>query len=88
MTEAMITGAVAIIVCMINNAFQQYRTKAQHDETTTMISYKIDELTKRVDKHNSIIERTYALEKQFATMDEKIHVANHRIADLEEKERV
>ena len=88
MTEAMITGVVAIIVCMINNAFQQYRTKAQHDETTTMISYKIDELTKRVDKHNSIIERTYALEKQFATMDEKVRVANHRLADLEEKERV
>lgn len=53
-----------------------------------MITYKIDELTKRVDKHNSIIERTYALEKQFATMDEKIRVANHRISDLEEKERV
>lgn len=88
MTEAMITGVVAIIVCMINNAFQQYRTKAQHDETTTMISYKIDELTKRVDKHNSIIERTYALEKQMATMDEKVRVVNHRIADLEEKERV
>lgn len=88
MTEAMITGVVAIIVCMINNAFQQHRAKAQHDETTTMISYKIDELTKRVDKHNSIIERTYALEKQMATMDEKVRVANHRIADLEEKERV
>lgn len=88
MTDAMITGVVAISVCMINNAFQQYRVKAQHDETKTMITYKIDELTKRVDKHNSIIERTYALEKQMATMDEKVRVANHRIADLEEKERV
>ena len=88
MTEAMITGVEAIIICMINNDFQQYRIREQHDETTSMITYKIDELTKRVDKHNSIIERTYALEKQMATMDEKVRVANHRIADLEEKERV
>lgn len=86
MSEALITGLVAIAVCMINNVFQQYRSREQHTETTAMITYKLDELSKRVDKHNSVIERTYALEKQIATIDEKIKVANHRIEDLEEKE--
>ncbi len=48
-----------------------------------MLDYKLSELTKRVDKHNNVIERTYRLEEQAAVLDEKIKVANHRIEDLE-----
>lgn len=40
--------------------------------------YRIEQLEKKVDKHNSVIERMYQLE-------EKIKVANHRIDDLENK---
>ena len=43
------------------------------------MEYKLEELTKKVEKHNSVVERTYILE-------EKMKVANHRIEDLE-KER-
>lgn len=47
------------------------------------MEYKLDELTKKVDKHNSVIERTYALEKTQAVIQEEIKVANHRIQDIE-----
>ena len=47
--------------------------------------YKLTELTKRVDKHNNTIERTYRLEEQMALQEEKMKVANHRIEDLERK---
>ena len=76
MTEAIITGIVAIIVCTINNVYQSSKTQA-------LIEYKIDELSKRVDKHNNLVERTYKLEEQTVLQDEKIKVANKRIADLE-----
>lgn len=76
MTEALITGIVAIIVCTINNIYQGGKTQA-------LIEYKIDELSKRVDKHNNLVERTYKLEEQTVLQDEKIKVANNRIADLE-----
>lgn len=85
MAEALITGAVAIIVCMINNHYQAKNTEKKHQETTAMIDYKLTELTKRVDKHNNIVERTYHLEEQTALQEEKIKVANHRIEDLERK---
>ena len=85
-TEAIITGAVAIAVCMINNYFQQRRSEAQNDKTMALIDYKLSELTKRVDKHNNVIERTYRLEEQAALCEEKIKVANHRIDDLERGE--
>lgn len=43
-----------------------------------LVVYRIEQLEKKVDKHNSVVERTYQLE-------EKIKVANHRIEDLEKK---
>ena len=45
--------------------------------------YRIDQLEKKVDKHNNIIERTYKLEENQAVMVEQIKVANHRLEDLE-----
>lgn len=88
MIEAVITGTVAIIVCMLNNIYQSKATKEQHNKTISLIDYKLEELTKRVDKHNNVIERTYKLEELTALQEEKIRVANHRIADLEENKLV
>ena len=45
---------------------------------TQLIKYKIEQLEKKVEKHNSVVERTFLLE-------EKMKVANHRIEDLEGK---
>ena len=47
--------------------------------------YRIEQLEKKQDKHNSLIERVYLLEKHEAVVDEEIRVANHRIKDLENK---
>lgn len=47
-------------------------------------NYRIEQLEKKVDKHNNLIERTYHLEEQSILQDEKIRVINHRINDLEE----
>ena len=46
--------------------------------------YRIEQLEKKVEKHNSVIERVYKLEKGEAVINEEIKVANHRIDDLEE----
>lgn len=45
---------------------------------TQLVKYRIEQLEKKVEKHNSIVEKTYILE-------EKVKVANHRIEDLERK---
>lgn len=51
-----------------------------------LTNYRIEQLEKKVDKHNTVIERTYKMEKTQAVIQEQIKVANHRISDLE-KER-
>lgn len=65
---AVISGAVTLVVCLINN-------HAQNEKTRALLEYKLDELTKRVDKHNSVIERTYKLEGQMTE-------CQHDICDL------
>lgn len=82
---ALISAGATLIVCLINNAFQAEKAEKQRNETIALIQYKIDELSDRVDKHNSIIERTYKLEQRAAVFEEKMTVANHRIDDLEKK---
>lgn len=40
--------------------------------STKLINYQIDELKKRVEKHNNVIERTYRLEEHCKYVDERI----------------
>lgn len=53
-----------------------------------LMSYRIEQLEKKVEKHNNLIERTYKLEEATALQAEQIKVANHRIDDLERHEEV
>lgn len=87
MIEEIITGAVAILVCMINNAFQQKRTDKQHNTTIALIEYKLDQLERKVDLHNNAVERLYLVERKCDLYDERFKVANHRIDDLEHMEK-
>lgn len=52
-----------------------------------LTQYRIEQLEKKVDKHNNLVERTYKLEENEKVLEEKIKVANHRIEDLEEAMR-
>lgn len=49
-----------------------------------LTNYRIEQLEKRVEKHNNVIERVYKLEQADAVEEEEIKVINHRIADLEQ----
>ena len=48
-----------------------------------LTNYRIEQLEKKQDKHNEVIERVYHLEQHDAVVNEEIKVANHRIEDLE-----
>ncbi len=49
-------------------------------------NYRIEQLEKRVEKHNNLIERTFRLEENQRLLEEKQRVANRRIDDLERKD--
>lgn len=56
-------------------------------KSQVLIAYRLEQLEKKVDAHNHVIERTYALEEKQAVQEEQIKVANHRIDDLEQAEK-
>jgi hypothetical protein len=85
MTE---TGIVAIAVAAISLVGNLVGSFLTHRKSTAIIIYRIDELEKKVQKHNNLIERTFHLEKRCEVIEEKIKVANHRIEDLEDAGKV
>ena len=52
-------------------------------KSAALVAYRLEQLESKVGKHNQVIERTYVLEESVSLLDERIKVANHRIADLE-----
>lgn len=66
-----------IIVALISGACTLVGTYAGIRKSTSLTNYRIQQLEEKVAKHNSVVERTFRLE-------EKVDVANHRIADLED----
>ena len=48
-----------------------------------LTNYRIEQLEKKVEKHNNVVERVFKLEEKDALHDEQLKVANHRITDLE-----
>lgn len=76
----------AVIVALIGLAGSGLGSLVGVMASQKLTSYRIEQLEKKVDAHNSLIERTYALEKEVTLIEEKVQVANHRIQDLEEKQ--
>ena len=52
--------------------------------SSKLTQYRLEQLEKKVDAHNKVIDRVYKLEERTELQEEKIKVANHRIGDLEE----
>lgn len=64
-----------VIVAIISYAANRRGAMEASVENAKLISYRLEELEKRVNKHNNLIERTYKLEGE---MDE----VQHDIRDL------
>lgn len=47
--------------------------------SSKMVNYRIDQLEKKVEKHNSVVERTYKLEGE-------VRELQHEMKDLKERE--
>lgn len=74
--SSVITGVVAITTCLITQGMANRKTIA-------LIEFKLGELQKQVEKHNSVIERTYKLEELTAIQEEKIKTVSKRVDALE-----
>jgi hypothetical protein len=76
MAETIIVAIIALVGTLCGSYFSNRKSSA-------LIAYRLEKLEEKVNKHNSVIERTYLLEKRVEVDEEKLKVANNRISDLE-----
>ena len=74
---------VEILIALIAFSGTALGAFAANKKQTALIAYRIEQLEKKVDLHNSVIERTYKLEEEAAVTEEKIKVVNNRLKNLE-----
>ena len=86
MLESLIAAGAAILVCLLNNWYLDKRNNQKSAATIAVISQKLEDLTKQVEKHNGVLERVYQLEADADVLDERIKGATHRIDELEKRE--
>ena len=73
----------AIIVAVLSLGGTLAGAYLANRKSAALIAYRLEQLEKKVAKHNGLVERTYRLEESAAVFEENLKVANHRIDDLE-----
>ena len=74
--ETIIVAALALVGTLAGTYFANRKSAA-------LIAYRLEELERKVQAHNNLVERMYQVEERTELQEEKIKVANHRIDDLE-----
>ena len=74
--ESVIVAALALIGTLAGTYFSNRKG-------TALIAYRLEELEKRVEAHNNLVERMYQVEERTELQEEKLKVVNHRLQDLE-----
>ena len=77
---AIITGGLSLVGVVCSNRSAASRTQENIRTAQAVTDTKLEELTREVREHNNFARRVPVLEEQ-------IKVANHRIQDLEERNR-
>ena len=78
MSEIIVAG-LSLVGTLIGSFLAQRKS-------TALIAYRLEQLEKKVQAHNNLVERTYHLEERMEVHEERIKVANHRIDDLKRRE--
>lgn len=75
-TVALVSGLCVAIPSVLTTMFSNNKANA-------LMDYRIDELTKKVEKHNNVVERMALQEQQTKTMWKKIDDIQEELKDLE-----
>ena len=76
MSETIIVGILSLIGTLVGSLSGILAANR-------LVVYRIEQLEKKVEKHNNVLERVYVLEKDDAVIKEDLKVVNHKIEDLE-----
>ena len=80
-TIATIVVAVLSLIGTLGGAY------LANKKSTALIAYRLEQLEEKVNKHNSVIERTYELEKKETLVEHDIEEIKHQVENLKNYHR-
>lgn len=83
MNDVIVVALIGAAASIAGSVISMVVSKKQAMEQANLTLYRIDQLERKVQQHNNLIERTYRLEEAAHVYDEKVKVINHRIEDIE-----
>lgn len=83
MDSTIIVSLITLIGVIVTSVISFFAMRKESADNFKLFIYRVEQLEKKVEKHNSVVDRTYKLEKSQDVMEEQIKVAKHRIDDLE-----
>ena len=75
----------AVIVALLSLAGTLLGSLAGVMTSSKLINFRLEQLERKVQAHNNLVERMYGLGERVGIQEEKQKVANHRIDDLEKQ---
>lgn len=72
----------AVLIALVTGAFGVFGNWILNNKNTVIIQEKVDQLEKKVDKHNNLIERMYKLEGDVDVAFERIKENKEDIEEL------
>lgn len=84
---ALITSAFTLCGVIFTVIAGAKKTAQQIKEQNDLTLYRIHELEKKQDKHNTLIERMYAVEQKVNNLEEMQHIINTNIMSLKNKDK-
>ena len=76
--ESIIVGVLALVGTLVGSW-------SSNNKVATLISYRLEQLENKVEKHNQVIERTFKLEERTEIQEVEIKHAYERIDKLEKE---
>lgn len=68
-----------IIVALLSLAGTLAGSYFSQRKTTALVAYRLEELEKKVDKHNSVIERQYKTEEKMENVFKRIDLLERKV---------
>ena len=68
----------SILVALIGGAVTLIGVVASNSRSRAVLEQKVDELSRRVEKHNCLVERTYRLERDMALVRRDVESLEER----------
>lgn len=74
----MITAIVTLVGAIISGLVSLAVATIQHNKTSALMEYRLEQLEKKVDKHNNIVERMALVERDIKTAFSRIDEISNR----------